>query len=128
MCNFPLTIRPTGRGVTLFSLLLGTGIGAAWSRRFETASVRGIALVARLDATPSHNTVQPALAALAHLEHRGASGADADTGDGAGILLQIPDALFRGELGAAMPAPGSATRRSTRRSSSSRTTECRPII
>src|SRR5437899_2413432 len=32
--------------VTLFSLLLGTGIGAAWSRRFETASLRGIALVA----------------------------------------------------------------------------------
>jgi glutamate synthase domain-containing protein 2/glutamate synthase domain-containing protein 1/glutamate synthase domain-containing protein 3 len=47
-----------------------------------------------------------ALTALANLEHRGASGADADTGDGAGILVQIPDALFRAELGDDLPPPG----------------------
>src|SRR6185437_2364567 len=57
----------------------------------------GVAFVARLDATPSHETVRRALTALENLEHRGASGADADSGDGAGILLQIPDGLFRSE-------------------------------
>jgi glutamate synthase domain-containing protein 2/glutamate synthase domain-containing protein 1/glutamate synthase domain-containing protein 3 len=66
----------------------------------------GIALLARLDGVPTHETVRRGLAALANLEHRGASGADADTGDGAGILLQIPDALFRAELGPQLPPPG----------------------
>jgi len=66
----------------------------------------GIGLVARLDAVPSHETVRRALAALSNLEHRGASGADAETGDGAGILLQVPDALFRAELGPSLPQPG----------------------
>ena len=55
----------------------------------------GVAFVARLDAVPSHETVERALTALANLEHRGAAGADADTGDGAGILVQMPDAFFR---------------------------------
>jgi glutamate synthase domain-containing protein 2/glutamate synthase domain-containing protein 1/glutamate synthase domain-containing protein 3 len=66
----------------------------------------GIALVTRLDAVPSNETVRRGLTALANLEHRGASGADADTGDGAGILIQIPDAIFRTELGAELPPPG----------------------
>ena len=66
----------------------------------------GVAFVARLDAVPSHETVRRALTALENLEHRGASGADADSGDGAGILVQIPDALFRSELGEALPPPG----------------------
>ena len=55
----------------------------------------GVAFVARLDAQPLHETVRRALAALANLEHRGAAGADPSTGDGAGILMQIPDAFFR---------------------------------
>jgi glutamate synthase domain-containing protein 2/glutamate synthase domain-containing protein 1/glutamate synthase domain-containing protein 3 len=66
----------------------------------------GVAFVARLDAAPAHVTVRRALHALANLEHRGASGADADSGDGAGILLQIPDNLFRSELGDTLPPPG----------------------
>ncbi|HET8528261.1 MAG TPA: hypothetical protein VFL60_05070, partial [Gaiellaceae bacterium] len=59
----------------------------------------GIAFVACLDGRPSHETVRRALRALANLEHRGASGADADTGDGAGILLQLPHRLFGHEPG-----------------------------
>src|SRR5919108_450003 len=55
----------------------------------------GVALVARLDAIPSHEAVQRGLCALANMEHRGAEGADADTGDGAGMLVQVPDAFFR---------------------------------
>jgi len=57
-----------------------------------------VAFVARLDAQPSHETVRRALVALSNLEHRGASGADAETGDGAGILLQIPHLLFATEI------------------------------
>jgi glutamate synthase domain-containing protein 2/glutamate synthase domain-containing protein 1/glutamate synthase domain-containing protein 3 len=59
----------------------------------------GVAFVAKLDGRRSHETIRRALTALASLEHRGASGADADTGDGAGILLQIPHKLFGEEPG-----------------------------
>ncbi|HVA32174.1 MAG TPA: glutamate synthase large subunit [Gaiellaceae bacterium] len=65
----------------------------------------GVAFVARLDAVPSHETVQRALTALSNLEHRGAQGADANTGDGAGITVQMPDAFFRG-LVDELPEPG----------------------
>src|SRR5918998_124918 len=66
----------------------------------------GVAFVARLDGQPSRETVVRAIVALEHLEHRGAEGADPDTGDGAGILLGLPDAFFRGLYGAALPQPG----------------------
>ena len=66
----------------------------------------GVALVARLDAVPSHETVERALTALANLEHRGAAGADGMTGDGAGITVQLPDAFFRGVLDAELPPLG----------------------
>ena len=66
----------------------------------------GVAFVARLDAQPLHETVRRALEALANLEHRGAAGADPSTGDGAGILLQIPDAFFRGVVSEELPRPG----------------------
>src|SRR3954469_26010330 len=66
----------------------------------------GVAFVARLDAQPLHETVRRALEALANLEHRGAAGADPSTGDGAGILLQIPDAFFRAVVSEELPAAG----------------------
>jgi glutamate synthase (NADPH/NADH) large chain/glutamate synthase (ferredoxin) len=66
----------------------------------------GVAFVARLDAVPSHETVRRALTALENLEHRGASGADAESGDGAGILMQIPDTLFRAEVAGELPPAG----------------------
>ena len=65
-----------------------------------------MAFVARLDGAPSHETVERALTALANLEHRGAAGADARTGDGAGILIQVPDAFFRGALVNELPPAG----------------------
>src|SRR3954471_14803760 len=73
--------------------------------RFEHDAC-GVAFVARLDGTPSHETLVRALKALANLEHRGAAGADATTGDGAGILVQIPDAFFREALRAELPPAG----------------------
>jgi glutamate synthase domain-containing protein 2/glutamate synthase domain-containing protein 1/glutamate synthase domain-containing protein 3 len=67
----------------------------------------GIALVAKLWGEASHAVVEKALDALENMEHRGAEGADPNTGDGAGILLQIPDAFIRGAVaGIDLPAPG----------------------
>ncbi|MCC8181313.1 MAG: glutamate synthase subunit alpha, partial [Planctomycetes bacterium] len=66
----------------------------------------GVGFVARLDGAANHQVVTDALQALKNLAHRGAAGADADTGDGAGILLRVPDALFRDTAGLALPEPG----------------------
>ncbi|HWF74162.1 MAG TPA: glutamate synthase subunit alpha, partial [Solirubrobacteraceae bacterium] len=66
----------------------------------------GIALVAKLRGEATHAVVEKALDALENLEHRGAEGADPSTGDGAGILLQIPDTFFRAVAGVELPAPG----------------------
>ncbi len=66
----------------------------------------GVALVATLTGVQSHETVQKALQALGNLEHRGAAGADPGTGDGAGMLLQTPDALFRDAFGESLPSVG----------------------
>src|SRR3712207_2006734 len=72
--------------------------------RFEHDAC-GVALVARLDDRASHDVVDKALTALENLEHRGAAGADPHTGDGAGILLQMPDELMRGLI-EDLPPPG----------------------
>jgi glutamate synthase (NADPH) large chain len=67
----------------------------------------GIALVAKLWGEASHAVVEKALEALENMEHRGAEGADPNTGDGAGILLQVPDAFIRGAVsGVELPEPG----------------------
>ncbi len=66
----------------------------------------GVAFVATLTGEPSREVVQYALTALVNLEHRGASGSEPDSGDGAGILLQVPDALLRRVGGIDLPASG----------------------
>ena len=66
----------------------------------------GVAFVATLTGVPSHFIVQQALTALVNLDHRGASGAEPDSGDGAGILLQVPDAFLREVVGFALPPQG----------------------
>src|SRR5204862_1719504 len=53
----------------------------------------GVGLVADLSGRRTHHTVAQALTVLRNLDHRGAKGSDPDTGDGAGILTQMPDAL-----------------------------------
>ncbi len=60
----------------------------------------GVAFVARLSGERSHEVVRQGLTALENLEHRGASGAEPDSGDGAGILVQVPDAFLRSTLAA----------------------------
>jgi glutamate synthase (NADPH) large chain len=66
----------------------------------------GLAMVATLRGTPGHDIVKTALTALTNLEHRGAVGSDAGTGDGAGILSQIPDAFLRAVAGFELPGKG----------------------
>ena len=66
----------------------------------------GLAMVATLRGTPGHDIVETALNALRNLEHRGAVGSDAGTGDGAGILTQLPDEFLRAVAGFELPAPG----------------------
>jgi glutamate synthase domain-containing protein 2/glutamate synthase domain-containing protein 1/glutamate synthase domain-containing protein 3 len=66
----------------------------------------GIGAVACLTGNASHQTVVRALDVLDHLEHRGATGAEADTGDGAGILLQTPHDLLQEVTDFELPSPG----------------------
>ena len=67
----------------------------------------GVAFVATLTGVPSHTIVEQALTALRNLEHRGASGAEPDSGDGAGLLVQVPDTFLRAVVDFELPAPGS---------------------
>jgi len=67
----------------------------------------GVAMVATLNKTKSHEIVSKALTALRNLEHRGASGAEPDSGDGAGILIQIPDEFYRSVVDFKLPNLGS---------------------
>ena len=69
----------------------------------------GVGFVAHIKGHKSHAIVQQGLKILENLDHRGAVGADALMGDGAGILIQLPDLLYREEMasqGVALPPPG----------------------
>ncbi|MDV6012667.1 glutamate synthase large subunit [Haloechinothrix sp. LS1_15] len=75
----------------------------------------GVAMVADVAGRASHAIVSEALAALANLDHRGAAGAEPDSGDGAGLLVQLPDSFLREVAGASgitlpSPAPEGAAR------------------
>lgn len=66
----------------------------------------GLAMVATLRGTAGHDIIQAALDALRNLEHRGAVGSDAGTGDGAGIITQIPDMFLRAVVPFPLPPVG----------------------
>src|SRR5687767_4204626 len=66
----------------------------------------GVAFVATLTGVPSHDIVAQALTALRNLDHRGAAGAEVNSGDGAGILLQVPDAFLRAVVDFELPSAG----------------------
>jgi len=69
----------------------------------------GIGFVANIEGRKSHDIVLKGVQILVNLAHRGACGCDPQTGDGAGILIQIPHAFFEREastLGFSLPAPG----------------------
>src|SRR4029077_2114435 len=66
----------------------------------------GVAFVARITGGPAHSVVEQGIQALVNLGHRGASGAEPDSGDGAGILIQLPDVFLRETSGLPLPSPG----------------------
>ncbi|MCU0972976.1 MAG: glutamate synthase subunit alpha, partial [Burkholderiales bacterium] len=69
----------------------------------------GVGFVAHIKGAKSHDIVEQGLQLLKNLTHRGAVGADPLAGDGAGILIQLPDRFFRSEMarqGVALPPPG----------------------
>ena len=69
----------------------------------------GVGMVAHIKGQKSHSIVSQSLEILNNIDHRGAVGADPLLGDGAGILLQIPDPVFRkwaGDAGKTLPQPG----------------------
>ena len=69
----------------------------------------GMGFIAQVDGHASHEIVEKALTMLQRMNHRGGTGAEPDTGDGAGILMAMPDAFFRDEMtqaGLTLPAKG----------------------
>ncbi len=66
----------------------------------------GVAFIAQLSGEASHDVIAKGLTALENLDHRGATGADAAAGDGAGMLLQVPDRFFREVVDFDLPEPG----------------------
>ena len=94
-----------------------TPVSGIWERPvrqglFDPAFERdacGVGFIADMKGRKSHKIIEDALQILENLEHRGAVGADPLSGDGAGILIQIPDAFLREEtakLGITLPEPG----------------------
>jgi glutamate synthase domain-containing protein 2/glutamate synthase domain-containing protein 1/glutamate synthase domain-containing protein 3 len=70
----------------------------------------GVGFVANIRGEQSHDVVSKGIAVLVNLEHRGACGCDPETGDGAGLLVQVPDRFLRREMrgqGIELPEPGS---------------------
>ena len=69
----------------------------------------GVGFIAHIKGQKSHSIIEQGLLILKNLDHRGAVGADALMGDGAGILIQIPDAFYREEMSkqdVVLPPPG----------------------
>jgi len=66
----------------------------------------GVAFVADINGRRSHDVVVKGLAALCRLDHRGARGAEPNTGDGAGIMMQVPDAFYRAVVDFPLPPAG----------------------
>src|SRR5215510_10350570 len=73
--------------------------------RFEHDAC-GVSFVVDIKGRPSRAIVDTALGALCNLDHRGAQGAEPNTGDGAGILIQVPDAFLRSVVDFELPARG----------------------
>jgi len=73
--------------------------------QFERDSC-GVGFVVDMKGRPSHRIVDLAISALLNLEHRGATGAETNTGDGAGILTQMPDRFLRDVAGVDLPDLG----------------------
>ncbi len=86
-------------------MLTTPGPTGLYDPRFEHDAC-GVSFVAHMKGERSNELVRTGLLALTNLEHRGATGAEPDTGDGAGILIQVPDRLLRDTVDFDLPAAG----------------------
>src|SRR3954469_12558833 len=68
----------------------------------------GVSFVVDIKGRRSHDIVEKGITALCNLEHRGASGAESNTGDGAGILIQMPDRFLREVFNPALRRPAAS--------------------
>ncbi len=103
--NVPARVKNRTRAVIDPGLPAAQGL---YDPRNEKDSC-GVGFIADMKGRKSHKIVQDGIQILLNLEHRGAVGADPRAGDGAGMLVQIPDAFFRKEaakLGFDLPEPG----------------------
>lgn len=80
-----------------------SGHGGGLATVTDERSNCGIGGIVDLDNDPSHGTVTDAVELLENLEHRGTTGAEEDTGDGAGIMVARPDGFFREVVDADLP-------------------------
>src|SRR5487761_1556655 len=101
----PSRAAPPRGSTHMTSRTLPSQAAGLYDPRYEHDAC-GVGMVARLDNLPTHEVVARALTALENLEHRGASGADPLTGDGAGILMQMPDELLRALVDFELPPLG----------------------
>ncbi len=85
---------------------MGTAPNGMYNPAYEHDSC-GVAMVVDIHGRRSRDIVDKAITALLNLEHRGAQGAEPNTGDGAGILLQVPDKFLRAVCDFDLPEPGS---------------------
>lgn len=99
-------IKPAESAVSPFVQFAAIPDDAGLYRQEAQKDACGLAIVATLRGTAGHDIVEAALVALRNLEHRGAVGADEGTGDGAGILTQIPDEFFRAVNDFSLPPAG----------------------
>ena len=109
MSTFPLNFHPP-RATTVSSVpVVGLPNAQGLYTPANEHDACGVGFVAHIKGQKSHAIIEQGLKILENLDHRGAVGADKLMGDGAGILIQIPDAFFRQELakqGITLPAPG----------------------
>src|SRR5689334_5553590 len=93
-------MAPSSRGRTCSSRAQGL-----YNPAYEHDSC-GVAMVADMHGRRSRDIVDKAITALLNMEHRGAQGAEPNTGDGAGILLQVPDDFLRAVVDFDLPPAG----------------------
>jgi glutamate synthase (NADPH/NADH) large chain len=91
--------------LSLVSSLMGPPAQGLYDPRHEHDAC-GVNFVVDLQGRASHDIVRYGIGALCNLDHRGAAGADEGTGDGAGLLIQVPDAFFRAVVPFELPPAG----------------------
>ena len=97
------TFRPAEASVLPFSSVPEPS--GLYDPRFEHDAC-GVSFVVDIKGRRSHDIVSTAMGALRNLDHRGAQGAEANSGDGAGMLIQVPDAFLRAVVDFPLPEPG----------------------